>query len=317
MSRPRGPRSLPVAATLSLAAALLVAQAALAREYMTPGFRTRATRPLVIAVLPPHAEFIKAKAVMTDQMVKEAEALEDESQKAIAAGLKAKGYEVREISVADLDATPGLKDLVTGLNNRYNEEWSKVLRTPKGVKKGRFTTGDAAAKVCTLLKVDGLVVTRVVAVGVTGGKAALTAILSLGHVYAQSYARMDLSVLHGRSGRFEGHFIGLKNTTLGGLIKKPAAVIGKLTEMTLDDFPGSSEVKRVSAKEAAAELTEDETPSADDEAAIGDFEAILEKHAGAAPSEAATPGTETPAAAPQPTPAPGGAAAEPAPSPSP
>jgi hypothetical protein len=315
MSGPPRRRPRPSLIALALASAALVVPAALAREYLTRGFRARITRPQSVAVLPPHAEFIKAKAVMTDEMVKEAETLEDEAEKAIADGLEKKGYRVRVVSLADLEAAPGLRDLVTSLNNRYDEEWSKVVREPGDVEDGRFTAGEAAAKVAAVLKVDGLVVARVVAVGVTGGKAALTAILSLGNVVAQSYARMDLSVLHGRSGRFEGHLIGLKYTSLGKLIERPAFTMGKLAEKTLHRLPKAGEAEELSDEESAAAAKEAEPPAAD-EGAIGDFEAILQKRGAAPPDGATGEGAAAPASSPSPSASPAPSAGA-APSPSP
>src|SRR5688572_1558778 len=116
------------ALVLLLAAAFLAAVPAHAREYMTAEFLTKSPRPMVVAVLPPHAEFIKAKAVMTAQMVSEAAALEDEAARAIAVMLESKGYKVRLLTPADFDATQGLRELVTSLNGRYDEEWGKILQ---------------------------------------------------------------------------------------------------------------------------------------------------------------------------------------------
>ena len=180
--------SLSRALTLALLVCLCGTAPALARQYMTPAFLAKTPRPMSLAVLPPHADFIKQQAVMTADMVKEAQALEDEGATALGAQLQAKGYTVRVLTLKDVEATPGLKALITTLNGRYDEEWSKILRKPRELKKGRYSVGDDAVKVCSLLKVDGLVMSRVVAVGHTGGRQALTMILSLGQSFAQSYA---------------------------------------------------------------------------------------------------------------------------------
>jgi len=113
---------------------------------------------------------------------------------------------------------PGLKALVTTLNGRYDEEWSKILRKPREVKKGRYSVGEDVVKVCSLLKVDGLIMSRVVAVGHTGGRQALSIILS--GAAAQSYARIGLAVLEGKTGHVEGYFDGVKTCTMSALLKK-------------------------------------------------------------------------------------------------
>jgi hypothetical protein len=305
----RKPRSsAPGVFVLVFAAALLPATPALAREYMTPEFMTKLSRPMRVAVLPPHAEFIKAKAVMTAQMLKEAGALEDEAGKAIAAMLETKGYTVRLLTPADLDATPEIRGPVSSLNNRYNEEWSKILRKRREVRNGRYGAGEEAVNLSSLLQVDGLVMARIVAVGHTGGRQALTIILSLGQAYAQSYARMGLSVLDGRSGRVEGYFEGYRNCTTGSLVKKPAKVMTDLAENTLDDYLAATEVK-TPRKAPAAVVAKEEAEPESDEAAISDFEAILQQKdaaaAAAAPPSAPEPeDPPAPEAPPEPAPAP-------------
>jgi hypothetical protein len=113
---------------------------------------------------------------------------------------------------------------------------------------------------CSLLKVDGLVVSRIVAVGHTGGKQALTILLSLGQAYAQSYARISLSVIEGKAGRVEGHFTGMKNCTLGGLVKNPEKVMAALASKAIDDYPEASEVKL--AKDAPQTAEAESLPEA-------------------------------------------------------
>jgi len=295
----RRPRSNPsaafviVVAVTLLAGVVLAGAPALAREYMTAEFLTRSPRPMVVAVLPPHAEFIKAKAVMTAEMVKEAGALEDEAAKAITAMLESKGYKARLVTPADFDATPGLRELVTSLNGRYNEELSKILRDRKEVRYGRYGTGEDAIKLASLLRVDGLVLARIVAVGNTGGRQALTIILSLGQAYAQSYARMGLSVLDGRSGRVEGYFEGMRNCTTGKLVKKPAEIMTDLTEVTLDDYLAASETKKPKKSQGEV-LAKDEAEPKSDEAAISDFEAILQQKGTAPAASSIAPAPQSP-----------------------
>lgn len=274
------------AVVLVLAAASVAPVPALAREYMTAEFLTKSPRPMTVAVLPPHAEFIKAKAVMTAQMVSEAAALEDEGARAISAMLESKGYKVRLVTPADFETTRGLRELVTSLNGRYNEEWGKILQDKSEVRYGRYATGEEAVKLASLLHVDGLVVARVVAVGHTGGRQALTLILSLGQAYAQSYARMGLGVLDGRTGRVEGYFEGMRNCTTGSLVKKPAKVMTDLAEIVLDDYLAATEVKKPRKSQLEAQAKDDEPEPAADEGAISDFEAIL-KQKGTAPADAA------------------------------
>lgn len=267
-----------IAALVVLASAASVA-AAHAAGYMTPGFRSKESRPLSIVLLPPRAEFIKAKAVMTSQMVKESEALEVEGAQAIVADLESKGYRARILSVEEMDGTPGLRDLVRRVDDRYQEEWSKILRKPGKVKEGRYSLGEDVLKICSMLKSDGIALGRIQAVGSTAGKAALTSILSGGRLVAQSYARLDLSVVEGSAGQVEAYFTGVHHATLKKLLNAPAEVMAKASKKALRKYPGATEV-RAAVRAAAggkADASEGWGGDEDDEGetAIEDFEALL------------------------------------------
>src|SRR6185503_15311509 len=148
---------------------LLAPAAAQARGYMTAGFRTMKTRPMSIAVLPPHAEFIQAKVVMTGEMAAESAALEREAGVALRTNLEVLGYRVRLLTPRDLEKDARLRDLVVRVNDRFGQEWGRMVYRPKAVKQDRYTTGDDAVRLATLLKVDGLAVSRVVAVAQARG----------------------------------------------------------------------------------------------------------------------------------------------------
>jgi hypothetical protein len=275
---------------LALAMGLAAATPAGAKAYMTPGFLDKTTRPMILAALPPHAEFIKQQAIMTAELVKEAAALEDAANRSVAAALQEKGYAARAVTMQEIESTPGLKEIVRRIDTRYDEEWDKAMRKPREARKGRYSIGDDAVAACSLLKVDGIVMSRIVAVGHSGGAQAMTIILSFGQAYAQSYARISLSVIEGKAGGVEGHFNGLKYTTTGGLLKKPDKVMADLVENAIGDYPDARTIKV--AKNAAPHEKEPAANSADsDDAAIADFEtALAQKNArNAPPAEGAEP----------------------------
>jgi hypothetical protein len=272
--------------------------AASALQYATPEFWSKQSRPLAIALLPPHAEFIKAKAVMTDEMVKESEALENEAALALKAGLVERGYAARILTVADLGQSPELRDLAKRLGDRYDEEWSKIVRKPRKVRERRYSAGEDVAKMCSLLKVDGIAFARIQAVGVTGGKTALVAILSLGNAWAQSYARMDLSVLSSRDGTVEGYFVGSRACTLKGLTEKPASIMKKVTDVALRKYPGKDETRIVKNEAGEAEKGAGEEDEVSEEKAIEDFEVLLGGKPPAGEQKAAEPSQTSPAQAP-------------------
>ncbi len=279
-----------------LLAVSLAPGAAVARPFMTPEFMTRVSRPMRVAVLPAQAFITKRQAVMTSDLIKEADALEDAAVRSIEALLKEKQYEVRVVTPKDFEELPGLKDLVTAVNNRYDEEWSKILNHRREVRQKRFAVGDQAVQLCSLLKVDGLVVTRIAANVPTGGRRALTLILSLGQAYEEAMASSALGVLAGGGGRVEAYFDAVTHAGLGALLKKPDKVMARLFEKTLDRYPAAAQVLETDKEVEAADAAD-----ASDDAAISDFEEAL-KEKGAAPAATPTPAA-SPTPAPQPTPA--------------
>lgn len=103
-------------------------------------------------------------------------ALENEAFAARKAMLEAKGYKVRALMPQEITRNSALNAHARKLNDRYDEEWSKIVRRPKKVREHRYTAGEAAVRLCAFLKVDGVAVARIQAVGVSKGKATMRAI---------------------------------------------------------------------------------------------------------------------------------------------
>lgn len=276
VARP-GRRGPAARALLALAVVALASQgAAFARGYMTPGFRARQSRPMRVAILPPHAEFIKEKVLMTDQMLSESAALEREAAAALKTRLEELGYTVRLVSESEMAKNPRLKQLIVRVNDRYGEEWSKMVYRPRLVRDKRYTCGEDVVRLASFLKVDGLAVARIVANGRTKGKVAFSAVF--GTPTASSYARLDLAVLNGREGLVEAFFIGLEYTSLGQLTKKPAHIMGQVAEKVLNRYPLAGAAEVLDEEEIAAAASGGGSKDAgDDEAAIKDFEMLLHK----------------------------------------
>jgi transposase len=248
-----------------------VAAAAHAKGYMTPAFRAKQTRPMRIAVLPPHADFIKDKVLINDEMLQEARVLEAESARALAAQLEARGYQARVLSPEQIQKKPALAAAVKRVNDRYNEEWRKMVRKPRQVRQRRYSAGAEVVSLCSMLKVDGVAVARIQAVGVSKGKVAFSAIMNFGPPAQRSYARLDMGVLEGRRGAVEGYFTGYESTSLRQLVKKPAHVMGQVAENALRRYPLSTEAEQVDEKDA--EQASADSDGGDDP--IEEFEMLL------------------------------------------
>lgn len=247
--------------------------AAGAKSFMTTGFSTGSERPLKLILLPPHADFVKSKAVMTEQMVKESQALEDAAAREILAHLKSKGYEVRYLTSDEINASPELRDLVHGINDRYHEEWSSFVRRPKGVRQGRYSVGDDVVRLCSLLDVDGVLISRIQAVGITVGKAILLSLFGAPGGPA-SYGRLDVSVVGGGDGDVDAYFFRVQGASLKQLTNRPDVIMRKACKKGLKALP------RVGEALSAAQIAQGEENEEED--IVSEFEALLvaEKESG-------------------------------------
>lgn len=259
-----------------LAVALWIAVPGLAeaRGYMTNEFRTALDRPLKLLLIHPQADFIKAKAVMTEEMLTESHALEDAAVAFLVEELESRGYEITYLPPSELSADRELADLVTEVNDRYDAEWVKIIQKPKKVRHRRYSIGEIAVELGSAYEVDGLLISRIQAVGVTAGKQVLSAFFG-GPV---SYGRIDLCVIDADDGEVHGYFFAAAETSLKKLTQKPDAAMAKITRNALKKHPDSEEVldARKLKKLGLEEEEEDEV----DASVISEFEELLAKRAG-------------------------------------
>jgi hypothetical protein len=215
-----------------------------AKGYMTNEFRTALDRPLKLLLLPPQADFIKAKTLVTEEMVAESHALEDAAVTVIMEDLQAKGYEVLYLSPDEIRSNSELGELVSEVEKRYDAEWVKIVRKPKKVRHRR--------------------------VGTTTGKQVMAAFF--GGSLA-SYARLDLAVIDADEGDVHGYFFFAAQCSLKQLTKKPNVAMKKATLRALETHPDSDEVLEArKLKKLGVEEEEEEQPSDD---IVSEFEALL------------------------------------------
>jgi hypothetical protein len=243
--------------------------------FMTPAFEKGEGRPLRLLLLPPHAQFIKAKVVMTDDMVKECRALEDEAAAALAAGLRAKGYEVKVLTPEEVQGGADLAELVRKVHERFAEERSKIFREPAKVETGRYRLGEEAGQLAALNGVDGLVLARIQAEGVSKGTQTFwgTLVLLSGGLFIPmpgSIAFLDMSVVDAYSGKIEGFFYGLERCGIRQLVQRPEKAMGDVTHDALKKYPEAAEAATQARKEVEALHRQDE------EAIVKELEALVQ-----------------------------------------
>ena len=273
MSRPTPSKGVSLGFLLALTLALATATDVAAKGYMTADFKLGYTRGKTLALLPPHAELIKAKAIMTDQLIEEALALETSALTSIAQNFERLGYAVKIVSQEEFEKSAELQELVRDVSDRYDEEWPKLVRRPKKIKYKRYNLGDEGRQLSAMLGADGLILARIQAVYVTAGRAAMAYFFGGGGL-PQSYARVDVTALDGDTGILESYFYSVHPCKKKQLTGNPDLVMAKAFRKLLKKYPAEGQVLRIKKGEAelaAAGEEEDEG----EEAVLGDLELLL------------------------------------------
>lgn len=249
---------------------LLIATGADARWFASAEFAEPDSRPHKLALLPPHAEMMKQKMVMTEQLVQEAQRLEAITTDAMAAHLRDRGYEVVVIDQNAVNADPKLQELVLKANSRYEEEWARIVRKPKRVRYGYYSVGDEARILAAALDVDGLIFTRIVATGAGGGQKALRMLIG----GFATFTRLDASIVDGDDGAVEAFYFARTETGYAEITKKAQKTMSKLTVKTLKKYPDiDAKLKvKVPTQEEIAAIEEE-----DDDKLMDELEALLEE----------------------------------------
>jgi hypothetical protein len=228
---------------------------------------------MTLALLPPHAEFTKTKAVMKEQLVKECDALEDAAASWIAERLDDKGYSARALTVEELEKNAELRDLVKKVNDRYQEEWPKIVRRPWKLEYGRYSMGDDARKLCSVLGVEGLLLARIQAFVTTLGRGFMSELLS--RESGDEYVSMDVSVVNGKTGTVEAYFFHARSSYFRELTRKPNRVMKGVSEKTLCRYPDVREI--LARRERKGVDLPGGAEDEDEEDTVEEFEALLDE----------------------------------------
>ena len=267
-----------MSAATAVGVLMLMPAVALARGTMSSGFRNVGSRPMSVAVLPGRADFIQGRLVVTAQKGKDCAALEREAGVAVRTNLEMLGYRVRLLTRQDLEQDAGLRDLAARVNDQFGEAWKTLVRNPEAVNQGRAATGgDDAVRLVAALGVDGLALTRVIAVTPPEEQGAPEAKRPAKGA-GDSYSRVDLGIV-GKEGRIEAFFTGLLAASSGQLTGRPAKVMGRVAEEALAQYPPASEPGRLRKEislPAAEKWSRGMVPFSD-EAALRDFEVLLKR----------------------------------------
>lgn len=265
--------------TLMAAALFLLASATcFAEGHMTPEFARGDFRPKSIVLIPPQATVTKNKVASTEQMIEEGSRLEDAAALELQKQFHAIGYELRILSVAEVNAEPELQAMIRNLNDRYDEETSRFRMSFTGGIKGedvrerRFKLGDAARIVASKLGTDAIAIGRIAAQGATGGQKTM-AVLFGGSV---GFAALNIGIVAGDNGDLEAFYMGVDNAmSPEKLESQPIQVMADVVLRTLKNFPGANEPGDYKKRWPQDSGREVPAAAQSDDAAMSEFEEMF------------------------------------------
>ena len=261
-----------VVGILLLPLMLLVSISAHAGGFMTPEYARAEYRPKTMVVIPPRAEIVKNKVTGIEQLVEEGSIIEDATSIVLKDKLGELGYQIRILTVEEVNADPGLQDMVRRMNERYDDELARMVKKGKDVRARRFTCGDEAQILAARLGAEALVMTRIQASGATGGQQVMAAIFG----GSSGYAAMSVGIIAGDNGDVEAFFNGVDGgMSDNALMERPVETMTKVTKKTLKKYPDASEIAKV--KKKWPQSTDREVPESgkSDDQVLADLEALL------------------------------------------
>ena len=239
---------------------------------MTTEFRNLELRPTTIALLPPETTLKKKKTFSSEEMISESAMLEASLTNALSKRITELGYELRIVTLEDTQADDKLAALMTQANQRYNEEYSKIVAFKvSGVKYRRYSVGADARILADYLNVDAVAFPRMQAVGHTtfsfGGSGSIN---------------MEFGIVHARTGDIEGFFgaVNIGGPFSGGksiksILKKPDKHMRKIVKTSTKKMPAAGKALKPEnldiTKIRALELHD----PMDEEDMLSDLEALL------------------------------------------
>ena len=246
------------------------------QEIMTPEFARAEYRPVSMVMIPPRAAVSKDAGFSSHQLIEQGGVIEDAVLAACKDIFSKLGYEIRILTVDEVNADPDLQVMVRDVNKRYDEDFLQKITLPfkrqlQDIRERRFKMGDEARILAARLGVDAIVVARIQA-EVTSGAAS---VFSLG---TSGKAEMSVGIIAGDNGDLEAFFTGAQiGLSAKKIEKNPLKTMAKLFGSVLKDYPTPDELIKV--KKRWPQTTNREVPDAElsDEDVLSDMEAMIEE----------------------------------------
>jgi hypothetical protein len=248
---------------------------------MTNEFRTMELRPKTIALLPARSTLTEDGVFNSEEHVGETAELEESLAKYLRKEMEDLGYEVRVVTNEEINADPDLTLLVNDADQRFDEEYNKIVAFKiSSVKYRRYTIGEPGRILAHRLGVDAVAFPRMQAIGASGTAKTLSIIKgqnSSGRIY------MEFGLVHARTGDVEAFFGainqgGMFGKSLSSILKKPDKHMKGIAETATKKMPKvgkSLKAKSLDADKESRELVlYDEV---DENAVFDDLEGLLDE----------------------------------------
>ena len=253
------------------------------QEIMTPEFARAEYRPMSLVIIPPRAAVSKDGMFSSQQLIEQGGDVEDATAEACKNILSKLGYDVRILTVDEVNADPDLQVMVRDVNKRFNEDFLQKItgvlkRQLQDVRERRYTMGDEAQILADRLGVDAIIISRIQIAAAAGG----ASVFSLG---TGGEAEMHVGVIAGDNGDLEAMFTGAQiGLSAKKLEKNPLKTLSKIFGGVLKDYPKPDELVKV--KKSWPQTTNREVPDTElsDEDVLLNMEAMIEE-----PEKEATP----------------------------
>lgn len=242
---------------------------------MTAEFRNLELRPKTIALLPARSTLQERGMFTSEDKVGETAMLEAALEVQLEKQISSRGYDVRVLTLEDINADPQLTTLVNDANTRYDEEYAKIVALKvSGVKYRRYSIGVQGRLLANYLGVDAVAFPRMQAVGKS------SAAMVIGST-GGSQIHMEFGLVHARTGDIEAFFGavnsgGLFGKSLKSILTKPDKHMDKIAKTATKKMPKvGAALKPEKLKGEFGELVlYDEV---DEEAVLDDLEGLLDE----------------------------------------
>jgi hypothetical protein len=149
-------------------------------------------------ILPPNVRIVKSGVKSTDELLDDSHLIENALPPLITSVLQERQCAVNDKALASdvVEKDDDLKYAVADIQKQFDELFPKLQKKPKDIREGRFSMGDAVAKLNPGGTVDALVFVRGFGHVSTGGKV----LLSMGGYAAYSATSYHIVVVDARNG---------------------------------------------------------------------------------------------------------------------